>query len=80
MSRQAKVAELNLHNNYRLRMKDLNYAEKIKEVEDKFQEELSADKAKYDRLMTDKVDMETAYDSRIVSFEARQAKEVSGLG
>ncbi len=29
---QAKVSELNLHNNYRLRMKDLNYAEKIKEV------------------------------------------------
>lgn len=29
---QAKVAELTLHNNYRLRLKDLNYAEKIKEV------------------------------------------------
>ncbi len=47
------------------------------QVEDKFQEELSADKAKYDRLMSDKVDMETAYDVRISSFEVRQAKEVS---
>ena len=57
-------------------MKDLNYAEKIKEVEDKFQDELNTDKAKYDRLMADKTDMEAAYDTRIGSFEARQASEV----
>lgn len=73
---QAKVAELNLHNNYRLRVKDLSYAEKIKEVEDKFQDELTADKARYDRLTGDKTDMEAAYDQQIANFEARETREV----
>ncbi len=50
------------------------------QVEEKFQEELTVDKAKYDRLMQDKLDMEAAYDARITSFEARQAKEVRRLG
>ncbi len=87
----------------------------VAQVEEKFQEELSVDKAKYaagscllfpsccgcygypmqslyrgsirrmecvcmpgryDRLMSDKLDMEAAYDARISSFEARQAVEV----
>jgi Zn-dependent oligopeptidase len=73
---QAKVAELTLHNNYRLRLKDLNYAEKIKEVEDKFQEELSTDKAKYAKLLREKEDMEGSYEERIAAFELRQAREV----
>lgn len=74
---QAKVAELTLHHQYRLRLKDLNYAEKIKEVEDKFQEELAADKAKYSKLLSDKESMEGSYEDRIAAFEARQAREVS---
>jgi hypothetical protein len=48
----------------------------VAQVEEKFQEELTVDKAKYDRLMQDKTDMEAAYDARITAFEARQAREV----
>lgn len=70
------MAELTLHNNYRLRLKDLNYAEKIKEVEDKFQDELSGDKLKYSRLLSDKESMEASYEDRIFAFEQRQAREV----
>ena len=73
---QAKVAELTLHTTYRLRLKDLNYAEKIKEVEDKFQEELSGDKAKYAKLLHEKEGMEGNYEDRIGGFEGRQAREV----
>lgn len=45
-------------------------------MEDKFQEELTLDKAKYDRLMTDKVDMEAMYDMKVSGFETQQGKEV----
>ena len=42
----SKVEELTLHNEYQLRLKDMNYAEKIKEVTEKFTQELDADKRK----------------------------------
>jgi hypothetical protein len=35
-----KVEELTLHNEYQLRLKDMNYNEKIKEVTEKFTQEL----------------------------------------
>ena len=39
-----KVEELTLNNEYQLRLKDMNYKEKIKEVSDKFTHELEADR------------------------------------
>ena len=42
-----KVDELTLHNDYQLRLKDMNYNEKIKEVTEKFTEELNQDRKKH---------------------------------
>lgn len=76
---QAKVSELTLQHNYRLRVKDLNYAEKVKEVEDKFGQELSGDRGRHSRLLTDKEAMEAVYEAKIDAFERRQAKELEEL-
>lgn len=47
---QAKVDELKLHNEYQLKLKEMNYAEKIKEVTDKFVQELEQAKTKLELL------------------------------
>ena len=53
-----KVNELTLHNEYQLRLKDMNYNEKIKEVTEKFTQELDSDKKNYELLLQDKIDMD----------------------
>jgi len=53
-----KVDELTLHNDYQLRLKDMNYNAKIKDVTEKFKVELDQDKKKYGELEQDKRDME----------------------
>merc|ERR1719376_1675780 len=45
-----KVEDLRLHNEFEIRMKEMNYQEKLKEVNDKFQLELDQDKQKYQTL------------------------------
>ena len=44
---KTKVEELTMQNEYQLRLQDLNYAEKIKEATEKFNQELDADKKTY---------------------------------
>ena len=66
---KAKVEELTLRNNYQLRLKDLNYKEKIKQVEEKFQQELAADKARHQSLVEEKADMEIKFKEIGEAFE-----------
>jgi len=48
------VEELTLQNEYQLRLKDMNYNEKIKEVTEKFTQELEQDKNKFELLREEK--------------------------
>ena len=43
-----QVNELTSHNEYQLRLRDLNYQEKIKELTEKFNQELEAARTKYE--------------------------------
>ena len=43
---KTRVDELKMENEYQLRLKDMNYGEKIKELTDKFLQEIEALKAK----------------------------------
>ena len=70
---KSKVEELTLHNEYQLRLKDMNYAEKIKEVTEKFTQELDADKRKYN-LMEEKDDMKLEYEYKIKALKDRQSE------
>ena len=54
---KSKVEELKLHNEYQLRLRDMDYNEKIKEVTEKFTQELEQDKNKYELLREEKNDM-----------------------
>jgi len=74
-----KVEELTLNNDYQLRLKDMNYKEKIKEVSDKFTNELEADRARYEALMDEKVNMEGEYEEKLRRLHAKHGSEFQEL-
>ena len=51
---KTRVEELKMENEYQLRLKDMNYNEKIKELTEKFIQEMEALKTKNQVLKTDK--------------------------
>merc|ERR1719273_2584582 len=57
-----KVEDLRLHNEFEIRMKEMNYQEKLKEVNDKFQLELDQDKNKYNALRAERDEMQSKYE------------------
>jgi len=73
---KAKVDELTLHNEYQLRLKDMNYKEKIKEVTDKFTSELAHDRTRYDDLVEEKREMELEYEERLGELEQKHTTEL----
>jgi len=60
-----KVDELKMHNEYQLKLKDMNYSEKIKEVTDKFVQELEQAKTKYELLIEESADSKMEYDEKV---------------
>jgi hypothetical protein len=55
---QTKVEELKLHNEYQLKLKEMNYSEKIKEVTDNFVQELEQSKTNLELLKEERSDCE----------------------
>jgi hypothetical protein len=49
---QLQVDELALHNEYQLRLKDMNYSEKLKEITEKFTQDLEQSKTRYEVLVS----------------------------
>merc|ERR1711988_1417661 len=41
---RAKVEELQLHNEYQLRLRDMSYSEKVKEIQEKFMQDVEQEK------------------------------------
>ncbi|RLN86703.1 hypothetical protein BBJ28_00010446 [Nothophytophthora sp. Chile5] len=76
---KTKVDELTLHNEYQLRLKDLNYKEKIKEVSDKFTAELTQDRQRCGDLQNDKGDMENEYQKKMREMAAAHRSEFQEL-
>ncbi|CAK4695392.1 unnamed protein product [Aphanomyces euteiches] len=76
---KAKVDELTLHNEYQLRLKDMNYKEKIQEVSDKFTSELTQDKQRCADLQEDKREMEAEYDSKLSDLETAHSRELEEI-
>ena len=60
-----KVDELKMHNEYQLKLKDMNYSEKIKEVTDKFVQELEQAKTQYELLVEDKADCQLEFVDKV---------------
>ncbi len=62
---QTKVEELRLHNEYQLKLKEMNYSEKIKEITDKFIQELEQAKTKFELLKEERADSDAEYAEKI---------------
>ena len=57
MELHTKVEELKLHNEYQLKLKEMNYSEKLKEVTDKYMQELEQAKTKLELLKEECADL-----------------------
>jgi len=76
---KSKVDELTLHNEYQLRLKDMNYNEKIKELTEKFTQELEQDKNRYELLREEKNDLEMEYAEKIKHVEDRHQERLQEM-
>ena len=76
---ESKVADMQLQNEYQIRLKDMTYNEKIKEVTEKFTQELAQDKQRYEQLMDEKEDMKMDFDERLMQLDVKNKKELEEL-
>ncbi|RHZ22013.1 hypothetical protein DYB31_009689 [Aphanomyces astaci] len=74
-----KVDELTLHNEYQLRLKDMNYNEYLKELTEKFTHEIEQEKNKYEVLREDKNDIEMEYEERVKQIEEKHQQQMQEI-
>lgn len=73
---KTRVDELKMENEYQLRLKDMNYGEKIKDLTDKFLQEIEALKAKNETLKTDREKEQARYEEETQELVERQSTEL----
>ncbi|XP_069843573.1 cilia- and flagella-associated protein 57 isoform X1 [Dipodomys merriami] len=76
---KTRVEELKMENEYQLRLKDMNYSEKIKELTDKFFQEMESLKTKNQVLKTEKERQEIAHHEYIDELLDKQSRELQDL-
>uniref|UniRef100_A0A4W3H1C6 Cilia- and flagella-associated protein 57 n=1 Tax=Callorhinchus milii TaxID=7868 RepID=A0A4W3H1C6_CALMI len=76
---KTRVEELKMENEYQLRLKDMNYNEKIKELTEKFIQEMESLKTKNQVLKTDKEKVELKHEEDVSDILEKQAREVQDL-
>lgn len=76
---KVQVEELVSHNQYQLRLKDMNYREKIGEVSNKFNAELDQGRRRYEEMKDDKRDMELEYEDKLRDLSEKHGHEITDL-
>ncbi|XP_077882207.1 cilia- and flagella-associated protein 57 isoform X4 [Ictidomys tridecemlineatus] len=76
---KTRVEELKMENEYQLRLKDMNYSEKIKELTDKFLQEMESLKTKNQVLRTEKEKQDISHRERIEDLLDKQNRELQDL-
>ncbi|XP_048457939.1 cilia- and flagella-associated protein 57 isoform X3 [Rhincodon typus] len=76
---KTRVEELKMENEYQLRLKDMNYSDKIKELTEKFIQEMESLKTKNQVLKTDKDKIELKHKEDTVLILDRHAKDIEDL-
>ena len=71
-----KVDDLRLHNEFEIRMKEMNYQEKLREVNDKFEQELDGDKNKYNALRSERDEMQNKYEDTLKSLSQKHEENL----
>lgn len=77
---KTRVEELMMENDYQMRLKDMNYNEKIKELTEKFIQEMESLKTKNQVLKTEKEKQEQKQEDDVNDIMERHSKEVQDLG
>ncbi|MBN3282186.1 CFA57 protein, partial [Polyodon spathula] len=77
---KTRAEELKMENEYQLRLKDMNYNEKIKELTEKFIQEMESLKTKNQVLKTEKDKQELNHEKEIADVVERHSKEQQDLG
>ncbi|CAM9277511.1 unnamed protein product, partial [Ectocarpus fasciculatus] len=72
----AKVDELKLQNDYRLRLKEMSYTEAIKELSDKFNHELEQAVHKLDLLKEERADSDVEHTKRTKQMEEKHQHDM----
>ncbi|XP_059839968.1 cilia- and flagella-associated protein 57 isoform X2 [Hypanus sabinus] len=76
---KSRVEELKMENEYQLRLKDMNYNDKIKELTEKFIQEMEVLKTKNQVLKTDKDKVEIKHKENTVMILDKHSKEIEEL-
>ncbi|XP_028666683.1 cilia- and flagella-associated protein 57 [Erpetoichthys calabaricus] len=76
---KTRVEELKMENEYQLRLKDMNYNEKIKELTEKFIQEMEALKTKSQVLKSEMEKQQLKYTQEMVDLIEKQSKEQQDL-
>ncbi|XP_018608707.1 cilia- and flagella-associated protein 57 [Scleropages formosus] len=76
---KTKVEELKIQNEYQLRLTDMNYSDKIKELTEKFIQEIDSLKAKNQALQTKKEEEEVSHQQVMMELMERHSKEKQDL-
>ncbi|KAL7985186.1 hypothetical protein Chor_003756 [Crotalus horridus] len=76
---KTRVEELKMENEYQLRLKDMNYNEKIKELTEKFIQEMESLKTKNQVLQTEKEKQEIQHQEQLSELIEKQSREVQDL-
>uniref|UniRef100_A0A8C5SHT4 Cilia and flagella associated protein 57 n=1 Tax=Laticauda laticaudata TaxID=8630 RepID=A0A8C5SHT4_LATLA len=76
---KTRVEELKMENEYQLRLKDMNYNEKIKELTEKFIQEMESLKTKNQVLQTEKEKQEIQHHDQLSELIEKQSREVQDL-
>lgn len=75
----AKVEELKLHNEYQLKLKEMNYSEKLKEITDKYMQELEGAKTKLELLKEECADLELEFEESLRNLMDRHQNDVQEI-
>lgn len=77
---KTRVEELRMENEYQLRLKDMSYNEKIKELTEKFIQEMESLKTKNQVLKTEKDKAEAKHEEDFSELLEKHSKEMQDLG
>lgn len=76
---KTRVEELKMENEYQLRLKDMNYNEKIKELTEKFIQEMESLKTKNQVLKTEKDKEGARHEEEVAEIMDKHSKEMQDL-
>lgn len=77
---KTRVDELKMENEYQLRLKDMNYNEKIKELTEKFIQEMESLKIKNQTLKLEKDKEDKRYNEQVEEILERHNEELQESG